>query len=275
MSYMRDRRREARLRREQEAADAMKPRWHKPTPIAWACVIAAVLTLFGLSIWQVERLQWKEGLIADIQANRFSRAYPVLPEDVSEIREDMAFARVKLTGEFLHDDEIHLAARYYNSQLGYHILTPFRLSDKRVVLVNRGWVSTDNKNPQTRPKGQLTGEQHIIGMVRLDNDKNMFTPEHDVKENIWFWRDIDSIEQATGYALVPVNIDLLYDAPPGSLPIPSDGLVRLRNDHLGYAITWLLIGVSALVIFVLYHYHPPKQEQQDEADMATTGQGHE
>lgn len=37
------------------------------------------------------------------------------------------------------------------------------------------------------------------------------------------------------------------------LPVPSDGTIRLRNDHLSYIITWYGIALGILVIFVVYH----------------------
>ncbi len=263
MPQMRDRRRSARLEREQEALEAKRARWHPPTVMAWMCVVTSTTLLLGLSMWQFIRLDWKEGLIADINANQYSRAYGTLPEDIELIHRDMSFARVRLKGKFLHQDELHLAARYYHSQLGYHILTPFKLDDGRVVLLNRGWVHADMKEPETRMEGQVEGYQSVIAMVRLDNDRNAFTPDHDTEKNIWFWRDLDTASFITGYELFPVNLDVLYSAPPGERPIPSNGLVALRNDHLGYALTWLLIAISGLIIFFKYHHHAPKIEEEE------------
>ena len=57
----------------------------------------------------------------------------------------------------MNDHEFHLAARYDHNVLGYHVLTPFQLDDGRIVLLNRGWVPYDKKEPATRPEGQLTG----------------------------------------------------------------------------------------------------------------------
>ncbi len=254
---MRDRRKEARIAREEEAKQAAinaeKRVWHSPSLLAWAMIAASSILLFSLSYWQINRLQWKTNLINTIDNYKHERALPILPEDYG-LLPDLAFARVALTGEFLHEQEIHLAARYYNSQLGYHILTPFRLEDGRLVLVNRGWVHVDNKAPETRKEGQLEGTQHLIGMIRLDDDRSRFTPENDPQANIWFSRNLRDIIDATDLKLYPAVVDALYDISESNMPIPSDGLVRLRNDHLQYAITWFLIGISGIIIFVTYHY---------------------
>ncbi len=261
---MRDRRRSAREKRAAEEAEqareAARKVWHKPHAIAWCMVAASTLLLFSLSIWQLQRLAWKEGLINTITSYQYERAYGGLPEDTTNI-EELSFARILLHGEFLHEHEVHLAARYYNSQLGYHILTPFKLTDERLVLLNRGWVHVDNKDPATRMEGQVEGLQHVVGMIRTDNDRNSFTPDNDVENNIWFWRDVAGIIEATNLPLYPVTLDILYDIPAGNQPIPSDGLIRLRNDHLSYAITWFLIGLSGIIIFATYHYRSRETQE--------------
>jgi surfeit locus 1 family protein len=250
---MRDRRKEARLVREHEASMALKRRWYRPKITAWIGIIFTTILLFSLGFWQLNRLAWKEGLVHAIEASRYTKAIEGLPKDTQAL----GFARVHLVGEYLHDYEIHLAARYYQSQLGYHILTPFQLEDGRIALVNRGWVKADEKNPATRTSGQVTGKQSIIVMIRNDNDRSYFTPDPSVKENVWFWRDLNAIGNSTGLDLAPVNMDVLYDAPSGGKPHPSDGLIELRNDHLGYALTWFCIGVTGLLTFIMFHYRLP------------------
>ena len=256
MTAMRDRRKEARLEREHRALMATKRRWYPPKMGAWIGIISVTIMLFWLGIWQLGRLQWKEGLIHAIETSRYTRAMECLPKHISDTR-SMDFARVHLVGEYLHDYEIHLAARYYQSQLGYHILTPFQLEDGRIVLVNRGWVKLEDKNPANRTDSQLKGKQSIIVMIRNDNDRSYFTPDPDIKDNVWFWRDLTAISKATGLQLLPVNVDLLYKAPLGGRPHPSDGLIELRNDHLGYALTWFCIGITGLITFIMFYYRLP------------------
>jgi surfeit locus 1 family protein len=263
---MRDRRKAARLLREEQASldskNASKRHWHKPSVIAWLMVTASTLLLFSLTAWQLNRLEWKTGLIAQINNYAHQRALTAMPEDTSLLK-DFAFARVALSGTFLHEDEIHLAARYYNSQLGYHILTPLQLADGSLVLINRGWVHVDYKDPAKRQAGQVQGVQHIIGMIRLDNDRSFFTPENNPKTNIWFSRNIDDIIKATNLDLYPAVVDALYDIPEGNMPIPSDGLIMMRNDHLQYALTWFLIGVSGIMTFIFYHYRKNENAEDD------------
>ncbi|TAE82076.1 MAG: SURF1 family protein [Alphaproteobacteria bacterium] len=228
--------------------------WHKPHPVAWAFIILASTLLFGLCIWQMQRLQWKLGLIERISQGQIHEPLAALPSNDDLMRKDYGFARIYVTGEFLHDQEIHLAPRYYHSQLGYHILTPFRMTDGRIILLNRGWVMADHKDVSHRLEGQTQGMHHFVIMLRTDPDRNYFTPHHDPKKNIWFWRDRAAISKHLGLELVPVDADILYGARTHTAPIASDGLITLRNDHLGYALTWLLVGISGIVIFIIFHW---------------------
>jgi surfeit locus 1 family protein len=232
--------------------------WHRPTPVTWIAITLTVLALLSLGTWQIGRMQWKEALIADIEQANITNpreGWPSNPEEAAAL----GWRRVQVEGHFLHNHEFHVAARYYRSQLGYHILTPFQLEDGRVLVLNRGWVPLEKKEPATRAEGQEEGPLSLIVQVRTDNDRNFFTPDADASKNIWFWRDIPRMQNASGLKLEPVTADVLHAAPPGGYPIASDGEVKLRNDHLGYVITWFSLALAAVVIFTLYHLRPEKE----------------
>ncbi|MFO1242832.1 MAG: SURF1 family protein [Rickettsiales bacterium] len=235
-------------------------RLKKPRPIPLIMTAVAVVTMFSLGIWQVERLAWKEKLIATIEDARRQPPVPVLPATENDIRK-LAFQRVQLEGEFLHEHEFHLAARYDGGVLGYHILTPFKLLDGRIVLLNRGWVPAAKKNPETREQGNITGKISVIGMVRTDRDRNWFTPANQPEKNLWFAKDVGEMASFSHLPLEPVALDVLYDKPPGGIPKPFNGDLEPRNDHLGYAFTWFAIGFACLIIFIIYHRDDKKQNQ--------------
>lgn len=231
-------------------------RWRRPAPLAWLAVLSVVLLMGGLSCWQLARLQQKETLIAAIEQGTRTAPAAFLPLSSAALH-DSGFRRFRVTGEFLHDKELHLAARYYRGVLGYHILTPLRLKDGRVLLANRGWVPTGKKAPSSRPESLPLGMQHYTVMLRTDRDHNSFTPPHDMKHNLWFWRDIPAMRNVTGLELLPVSADIIMENhAPDILPVPTDGHIPLRNDHLGYAITWFLIGMGGVAVFIAYHRKP-------------------
>lgn len=209
-----------------------------------------------LGVWQLQRLAQKEALIATLAESAVQPPSAALPLS-SALLERSGFMKYRVHGEFLHEHELHLAARYWKGQLGYHLLTPFRLTDGRILLLNRGWVPAAQKSAPSRPHTLVTGPQDYTVMLRTDRDHSVFTPAHDIADNIWFWRDIAAMKKETGLDLLPVSADIVMEnQPQDSLPVASNGEFALRNDHLGYAITWFLVGLSGVLVFAFYHYRP-------------------
>ena len=230
-------------------------RYIRPNFWAWLFFLGAFATTVGLGTWQVQRLQWKTDLINEIETAKKNAPLTAkdLPTDESAWKEKN-FWPVKLTGTWNHEIEYHLAPRYYKSQLGYHLVEPLVLADKRVVLVNRGWVPAARKEIDTRPKTIGVGRETVTGMIRYGNERNPFTPENQKEKNVWFGRDVK--EMAAFYDVknvLPAMVDQVGTQNIEKLPIPSDGAIHLRNDHLTYIITWYSIALGILVIFMLSH----------------------
>lgn len=225
----------------------------RPTWIAWFFFLFA----FGLCLvagsWQVNRLAWKEGLIAEIAAANAGVPLSALPEDVAEL-DALQFHKISLTGTWRGDIEFHLTPRYFRDQFGYWVISPFTLVDGRSVLVNRGWVPAAKKLPETRPETAVKGKATITGMVRVGPERSYFTPPSQPEKNVWFGRDVaDMAAFAKLEQVVPVMVDMVGVQDAKHLPVPSDGVIRLRNDHLSYIFTWYGIALGIVVIFILYH----------------------
>ncbi len=225
----------------------------RPKAVAWFFFILAFGTCVAAGSWQVKRLQWKEALIAEIaQANETAplRALPSTPDALAALQ----FHKIKLTGRWNSNTEFHLTPRYWRDQFGYWIITPFTLADGRTVLVNRGWVPGKKKLAETRPETRVRGMATITGMVRVGPERSYFTPVSQPEKNIWFGRDVgDMAAFAKLKNVVPAMIDIVGTQDTAHLPIPSDGTIRLRNDHLSYVLTWYGIALGIVVIFVLNH----------------------
>ncbi len=226
----------------------------RPRPVAWFFFLLAFGTCMALGSWQVERLKWKEGVIAALaEANRGDvlTALPVNAEELAALQ----FRKITLSGTWRGDTEFHLAPRYFKDKFGYHVVTPFVLADDRVVLVNRGWVPASKKDPATRPQTQVKGRATIQGLVRIGAERSYFSPRNQPEKNIWFGRDSDAMAASAGLTnLVPAMVDIVGTQDLKALPIPSDGTIRLRNDHLSYILTWYGIALGILVIFLVYHH---------------------
>lgn len=225
-------------------------------PRLWPTVFAlpAVLLLLGLGIWQVRRLQWKEGLIAERRAATSAAAVP-LPRG-GAVTPDMEFRHVFARGVFLNDKEILVYASPRIGKSGFDVLTPLVETDGRIVFVNRGFVPVGLRNPAARAAGEIAGPVRVAGLLRLPprGRPNWFVPDNDPPRNRWFWIDLPKMAAADGLKRVaPYYVDADARPNPGGWPLGGLTRVRLPNNHLQYALTWFSLAVALLVIYVLYH----------------------
>ncbi len=233
-------------------------------PSLWPTLIAlpAVAFTFGLGLWQVQRLAWKETLIAERQSRMTLPVLRKLPVNLES--EQLLFRRVRFTGQFLQDREMYHPARsLLAGAIGVQVITPFRLVDGGVLLVNRGWVPKVRQNPETRRDGQVQGDVTLVGVIRMPARAGYFVPENDPVQNVWFRINISQMAMHADIKdMRPYYVDLVDDAP-GGWPKGGQTRVTVRNSHLEYAITWFSISLTGLIIYVLWHrrYRPAPNRQ--------------
>jgi surfeit locus 1 family protein len=222
-------------------------------------VAAALAILIALGTWQLGRKAWKDMLI-DTLTRRLAEAPIELPAPAEWPRltaADAEFRRVSLRGEFMHEREALVytsgsAFRSDASKVGYWVFTPLEHSGS-MVLVNRGFVPDGRQDPGTRAEGQITSPVKIIGALRWPERRGLFAPRDDPTRNLWFARDPAAIAAGKGLgAVAPFYIEQEAPVPPGGLPHPSALTVKLRNDHLQYALTWF--GLAAVLIAVVFFW---------------------
>ncbi len=225
----------------------------------WPTVMAApaVIFMLGLGTWQVQRMHWKEGLIAE-RVERTNAAPMPLPSAGDDLAA-AEYRHTQVTGEFLHDRELYLAARSLRGNPGYHVVTPFRLEDGRAVLADRGWIPLDRADPASRAEGQVGGRLRIEGVIRLPQGQSWLTPDNEPDKNTWFWIDLPAMAAAARLAgeVAPVYLEAGPAPNPGGFPIGGQTRIDLPNDHLQYAITWYALAVALAVIYVLWHRRRP------------------
>ena len=224
----------------------------RPKPLAWFFFLLAFGMTVAFGTWQVKRLQWKLDLIDELAAANAQKPLTSLPTSMAGL-ESLQFRKVQLRGTWVPNVEFHLAPRYLHDQFGYAIIAPLKLNDGRILLVNRGWVPAAKKDLAKRPETKVRGAATVSGLVRTGNERGYVTPANSPEKNIWFGRDI--AEMAASKQLlktIPVMVDQV-GPDTKKLPIPSDGIIRLRNDHLSYIITWYGIALGILVVFLAYH----------------------
>jgi surfeit locus 1 family protein len=218
--------------------------------------------LIALGTWQIERKAWKEGLIATL-TERLSAPPAALPPPATWPRLDPArdeYRRVTFTAAFDQGKEalIYAAASAFRPDVsgpGYWIFTPVRLPNGGTVIVNRGFVPQARKDAASRTAGQIAGAVGIVGVMRWPDARHWFSPADDPPHNVWFTRDPLAIAAAKGLgsaAVAPFYVEQESPVPPGGLPQPGKLVVRVRNEHLQYAVTWYGLALVLVVVFVVW-----------------------
>ena len=225
-------------------------------------LVALALAFCGftaLGAWQVQRLHWKDQLLADMAERR--AAPPASLADIEALvarGEDIEYRPVTVSGVFVNNKERHFFATW-RGQTGYHVYTPLQLADGRFLFVNRGFTPYEAKEPEMRKQGQLTGEQTVTGLARarLAEKPSSIVPDNDLSKNIFYWKDLDVMASSTGIPadkLVPFFVDAGDALNPKGLPIGAVTQFDLPNNHLQYAVTWYglaaaLVGVALYALF--------------------------
>ncbi len=97
-------------------------------------MLIALAILVSLGTWQVERLHWKEGLIADIAQRRASAPVPLADiERMLASGGDIEYRPVTTTGRYVNNKERHFFATW-RGQTGYYIYTPLELAGRTLPL---------------------------------------------------------------------------------------------------------------------------------------------
>lgn len=221
-----------------------------------AFAAASLAVLIGLGVWQLQRLQWKEGLIAQIEAR--TKSPPISLEEAVAIArkgDDVSYLRVRVDGRFDHGKERYLYA-FTDDDVGWHVITPLTTSKGEVLLVDRGFVPDAVKDPASRAQGQLTDIVTVTGLARPSESQGPFVPNNEPEHNRWFWRDLGAMARSMfpGGApeLAPFFVDAERSDVPGGWPSGGQTRLDLPNNHLQYALTWFALALCLIVIYVLY-----------------------
>lgn len=229
-------------------------------PRIWPVLIAALIgtaILLGLGVWQVQRLQWKEALLAQLAAN--ATAAPIdlaTAAQQAEDGRDMEFVRVSFPARFRHDAWMKMISTYERGQ-GWTIITPADTPDGWTVIIDRGRLPDQMIDTFDTPEGEVM----IDGVIRTHRSgKAYFDPDNDAAANMWYWWDVPAMLAASaappGAKPFPYAVQLLPAAGSSGFPKPEEPKAKLANNHLGYAITWFglaatLLGVTGFYVFDL------------------------
>jgi surfeit locus 1 family protein len=233
------------------------PRQRSKTALAIFCGFLVLVTcaVFSLGVWQVERLSWKLDLIARVDQRIHAEpvAAPTRSGWSTITKDNDEYRRVTAEGTLRNDKE---SLVYASTTLGagYWVITPLTLADGTSIMINRGFVPLDKRDPTSRLEGQTSGTVKITGLLRLDEPGGTFIRSNDPVNDRWYSRDVGAMAEKRGVSEVaPYFIDA--DATPNLGGLPTGGLTQVvfPNSHLSYAITWFVLAAMlvGLLVFVL------------------------
>ena len=194
-----------------------------------------------LGTWQLYRLQWKQALISEISVGLNSS--PI--KYSKSINKN--YQRVFLDGTYNFKNQIYLYSLNHKGQPGFDVITPYKTLKGENILINRGWIKKSFKN---KPEINLIKNNKIQGLLRRNNKKNMFKPDNDIKENIWFSINLIDVKKFTGKNFTDFIV-YLEDVKINT-PLPKKISIDIPNNHFKYAITWYSISISILFYFLYF-----------------------
>jgi len=212
-----------------------------------AAALIAALGLAALGVWQVERRAWKHELMAAVDAR--VHAAPVAapgPDRWNAVNaKDDAYRRVTASGTFRHDRET-LVQAVTERGAGYWVVTPLE-TPGFTLLVNRGFVPKDRREAKGRAAGRVAGPVTVTGLLRVTEPEGAFLRSNDPVGDRWFSRDVAAIAKARGLdKAAPYFVDADASPNPGGYPVGGLTVVRFRDHHMVYALTWFALAALSL-----------------------------
>ena len=198
-----------------------------------------ILVLLSLGFWQLYRLSWKLDLI-----NQIENSLKVEPIELQNV-EKKNYLRIKTSGQIDFEKQIYLYNLNESGKPGFEVINPIKIG-KEDYLINRGWISFDNKN---KPEINIIDQKNIIGTLMLQSKSSSFKPKNEIDKNYWFTLDREDILKFTGrnFSKYIIYLNGNYEN-----PRPKVITAKISNNHKKYAITWFSMAISILLIYLYF-----------------------
>ncbi len=214
----------------------MPPRLRLPA-ISTAVML---VILIALGSWQLQRREWKAGILAQIDAAERLPAIP-MPETPT------AFQKVRLEGTLRTDLQASYAFELRDGRPGTHLIVPLERTGQKAILVDLGFL------PDAAPHPYPVENHAVEGFIRPAEQAGSFAGKDDPAHRHFYTLDPAVIGAALGETNVaPYTLIALAPAVAGQMPDPAHAFPRPPNDHLNYALTWFGFAVTLSIVFLLY-----------------------
>lgn len=220
----------------------------RPPLMATVATLICIALLCGLGTWQVKRLHWKEGLLAQLDSVYRDKNPPILDYNglLRQARAGDEFTAARLKGRFT-GKPLLLGVRTWQGNPGYHMIAALDIPGG-AVLVNRGWVP-DGAPPPALPRGTVT----VRGVLHRPGHDNPFVPQNNPAAGEWYRWNLAQMAHATGVPQLAPVVMYEQDESGKTADTPVTAALRwdLPNNHRGYAIFWFSMAGALAVIYFL------------------------
>jgi surfeit locus 1 family protein len=223
-----------------------------PIGLTIATAVAMVI-LVGLGVWQVQRLAWKEALLARVAALQGAPAVPLGPVlDRIAAGADAGFTRVSVDCPGLGQAPFLELFSVREAGAGVRLISACKVASGRYgsVLVDRGFVSDQvSARPAVDPASRAP--IHMVGVLRVPDRATFVTPKNELAANRWYSRDVPAMAKALGVA-APAPLILMAETstnPEWKALDPQPLPAEIPNRHLEYALTWFGLAAALACVY--------------------------
>ncbi|MFO1422827.1 MAG: SURF1 family protein [Candidatus Competibacteraceae bacterium] len=227
----------------------------------WAATVATLLVLpllLGLGFWQLDRARQK----AELQAAFVERSQQP-PVSLAEVNPDdpaSRYRRVVATGWYDSEHQLLLDNQIHDSQPGYHVLTPLRLTQGSAILVNRGWLPLGRSRRELPDVSVAAEPVTVIGWLAQPTSPGLRLGDAAGSDPRWPrvipYVDYDRLATLLGYPLWPTVVLLEPEASAGYW---RDWQPRFGGygpeRHQGYAIQWFALALALVILYLAANTH--------------------
>ncbi len=226
------------------------PSFQRPRVISTLLALLGVLILLGLGEWQLQRLTWKEDLLARIAALQNAPSKPL--ETLLKAGGDLDYVRASFTCPDLERRPMLRLFSVREGVAGYRLIAacPVAGGGAASILVDRGFVSLEKADAAMTP-GRAELPEPVTGVLRKGDKPTFVTPANRIETNLWYSRDVPAMAKKLGASNpAPVFLMLEQPAPLAGGPTPAPVPIDIPNRHLEYAITWFGLAVALVGVYV-------------------------
>ncbi|MFC6285166.1 SURF1 family protein [Nocardioides sp. GCM10027113] len=244
--------------------------------VLFALVVGLLAYLaWVLGQWQFDRLEERQDRNALIERNE--QAPPVPPGELMPVGDDVAasdeWRTVTATGTYAVEDTVIVRYRTRDGAAGVEVVVPLVTADGTALLVDRGWLPTDNRgtaDPDDVP-APPQGEVTVTGWVRVDATGDSSSVTDQSTRAI----SSDAIGEALDREVYGGFVELREESPAPAEPLAPAELPELDSGpHFFYGLQWWFFGLLALVGFGYLAWDEwRKRPGRGSRPGATTGDG--